>query len=99
MCGNEDDCTILTHIVAFFINVLKLAQGLDDVDTLTSPGDNELRPLVQTVVQDLQCLEDMAPVLSLVVQSLVEHVHDVVEIARSVCKSTSQLTCPCDLVY
>jgi hypothetical protein len=39
---------------------------------------------VQTVVEDLERLQNVAPVLALVVQALVQHVHDLVEICRAV---------------
>jgi hypothetical protein len=35
---------------------------------------------VQTVVEHLERLENVTPVLALVIQSLVEHVHDLVEV-------------------
>lgn len=76
--------TILTDVATIFINVLELAKGLDDVEALAGPGDNELRALVQAVIENLESLEDVSPILSLVVQALVEHVHDFVELSRAV---------------
>lgn len=38
---------------------------------------------MQTVVENFQRFQDMPPILALVVQPLVQHVHDLVEIARA----------------
>ena len=59
--------TILTNIAALFIDILKFAEGLDDIDALASPSDDKLGTLVQAVIKYLQGLQDMTPVLSLVV--------------------------------
>jgi hypothetical protein len=61
------------------IDVLKLPEGLDDVYVLTRPGYDELGAFVKAVVEHLERLKHMPPVLALVVQSLVENVHDLVE--------------------
>lgn len=39
---------------------------------------------MQTVVQNLQTLEDVSPVLALVVEAFVKHVHDLVEVGAAV---------------
>jgi hypothetical protein len=38
---------------------------------------------VQTVVEHLERFQDMTPVLALVIQSLVQHIHDLVEVGRA----------------
>jgi hypothetical protein len=76
--------TIQANISALFVDVLELPQGLDDEDVLHGPGDDQFRALVEAVVQDLESLQDVAPVLPLVVQTLVQHVHDLVELGRPV---------------
>jgi hypothetical protein len=72
--------TVLSNVTAILINVLELAKGLDDVDVLARPGHDKLRAFVQTVIEDLEGLEDVAPVLALIVEALVDHVHDVVKV-------------------
>lgn len=59
--------TILTNIAALLIDILEFAEGLDDVDALASPSDDKLRALMQAVIEHLEGLENVAPVLSLVV--------------------------------
>lgn len=59
-------------------------QRLDDVDVLPRPRDDKLAALVQAVVQHFQTLEHVAPILALVVEALVEHIHDFVEVRRTV---------------
>lgn len=76
-CGEH---TILPDVAAVVVNVLELAEGLDDEDVLACPCHNHLGSLVQTVIQDLQGLEDVAPVLPFVVETLIYHVHDLVEL-------------------
>jgi hypothetical protein len=76
--------TILTNIATVFINVLELPQGLDDEEILPRPSNNQLRPLVQAVVEDLERFEYVAPVLALVIESLVEHIHHLVEVGRAI---------------
>jgi hypothetical protein len=71
--------TVLANVSALLIDIHELAKGLDDIQILLRPGDHELGALVEAVVQYLQCFQDMSPVLALVVQPLVEHVHDLVE--------------------
>lgn len=39
---------------------------------------------MQAVVEDLEGLQHVAPVLPLVVESFVEHVHNLVEVGRAV---------------
>lgn len=72
--------TVLADVAAVLIDILEFAQGFDDVKVLARPGDDELRTLVQAVIEDLERLEHMAPVLALVVQALVEHVHNLVKV-------------------
>lgn len=38
---------------------------------------------MKAVVENLEGLEDVSPILALVVQALVNHVHDIVEIVRA----------------
>lgn len=42
---------------------------------------------MEAVVQDFQGFEDVAPVLALVIQSLIQHVHNLVEICRAARKT------------
>jgi hypothetical protein len=63
--------TILSHVATLLVDVLELAQSLDDVDVLTRPRHDQLRALVQAVVKHLERFQYMAPILALVVQSLV----------------------------
>lgn len=60
--------------------MLELAEGLDDEDVLARPCNDHLGALVQTVIQDLQGLEDVSPVLSLVIETLIYHIHDFVKL-------------------
>ena len=39
---------------------------------------------MEAVIQDLKRLQYVSPVLSLIVQSLVQHIHDFIEFVRSV---------------
>lgn len=82
--------TVLTNIATVFVNVLELAESLDDVKALAGPGDDELGALVQAVVEDLESLEDVSPILSLIVQALVEHVHNLVEFGRAISAASRQ---------
>jgi len=75
--------TVLADIAPLLVDVLELAQGLDDVDVLARPRDDQLGALVQAVVEHLEGLEHVAPILALVVQALIEHVHDLVEVGRA----------------
>jgi hypothetical protein len=75
--------TILANITTLLIEVDELAESADDVDVLASPCDTQLGALVKTVVENLEGFQDVAPVLALVVEALVEHVHDFVEIRRA----------------
>ena len=47
---------------------------------------------MQAVVEHLERLEDVTPVLSLVVQSLVEHIHDLIEVGRA--RAAVSAACP-----
>lgn len=76
--------TILSDIATFLVNILELSQSLDDIDALAGPSNNQLRAFVKTIVQDLEGLENVSPVLSFVVQALVDHVHNLVEFSRAV---------------
>jgi hypothetical protein len=75
--------TVLANITALLVKVDEFAERADDVDVLTSPCDAQLGALVEAVVKDLERLQDVAPILALVVEALVEHVHDFVEIRRA----------------
>lgn len=46
---------------------------------------------MKTVIQDLESLQDMSPVLALVVQALVQHVHNLIELVRSAAQSLLDL--------
>ena len=72
--------TILPNISTPFIDILKFAQRLDNVDLLPRPGHHHFRAFVKTVVEDFERFENVAPVLALVIQSLVQHFHDFVKI-------------------
>jgi hypothetical protein len=74
----------LADIATVFVNILELSQRLDNVDALASPRNNELRAFVQTVVEDLESLQDVSPVLALVVETLVDHIHDIVEFGGTI---------------
>jgi hypothetical protein len=71
--------TVLPNISAIFIDVLELPESLDDVDILARPGNDEFGAFVEAVVEDFERFKDMTPILALVVQSLVENVHYLVE--------------------
>jgi hypothetical protein len=73
----------LANITTLFVEVDELAESTDNVDVFTSPCDTQLRTLVKAVVEDFEGFQDVAPVLALVVETLVEHVHDFVEIRRA----------------
>ena len=75
--------TVLANIPSVLIDILKLTEGLDDVDILPGPRHNHLRSLVETIVQNFQRFENMSPVLSLIIQPFVQHVHNLVEIAMA----------------
>ena len=91
--------TILPNISTFLVNVDEFSQGLDDVNVLARPGHHQFRALVQTVIENFEGLKDVSPIFALVVQALVEHVHNLVEIAgtrRRLAKLRSaggELTC------
>ena len=76
--------TARPYIPPILIQINELAQSLNDIDILPRPRDNQLASLMQTVIQHLQTLEHVSPVLALVVEPLVEHVHDLVEIGGAV---------------
>lgn len=62
----------------------ELPQGLDDVNVLARPRDHQLTALMQAVVEHFQTFEHVSPVLPFVIQPLVQHVHDLVEIGAAV---------------
>jgi hypothetical protein len=76
--------------------MLKLPERLDDVYVLARPGHDELGAFVKAVVENLERLEDMSPVLALVIQSLVENVHDLVKRGGTagISESTSRNNAP-----
>jgi hypothetical protein len=75
--------TILANITTLLIKINELAEGADNVDVFTSPCDAQLGALVKAVVENFERFQDVAPVLALVVEALVEHIHDFVEIRRA----------------
>lgn len=75
--------TVLAHVASLLVKVDELAEGADDVNILASPSDAQLGALVKTVVQDFERFEDVTPVLALVVETLVKHIHDFVEVRRA----------------
>ena len=82
--------TIQADIAPLFVHVLKLPQGLDDVDILPCPSDHELGALVETIIQNLKRFKHMAPVLAFVIQALVKHVHNLVEIGGTITEGIRQ---------
>lgn len=62
---------------------MELAQSLDNVDVLARPSYHQLGTLMKTVIQDLERFQDVAPVLALIVETLVDHIHDLVELVRT----------------
>jgi hypothetical protein len=54
---------------------MELPQGLNHVQVVLAPQNNVLRATVDTVVQQIEGLDDMAPVFALVVESSIDHVH------------------------
>lgn len=75
--------TILSYIAPFLVYVLEFAKGLDDINALSSPCNDEFRAFVKTIIQNLECFKDVTPVLSFIIQALVDHVHDLVELGGS----------------
>ena len=73
----------MTDIAALLIKVDEFAEGSDNVDVLPSPCDAQLGALVKAVVENFERLQDVTPVLALVVEALVEHIHDFIEIRRA----------------
>lgn len=71
---------ILSDIFSVFINIHEFPQCLDDVNVFSCPRHHQLGTLVQTVVKDFERLQDVSPVLALIVQALVEHIHNLVEV-------------------
>ena len=76
--------TVLSDISAILVDVLEFSQRLDDVDVLSRPGDHQLRAFVQGIIEDFQGFQDVAPVLAFIIQSLVEHVHDLEKVGGAV---------------
>jgi hypothetical protein len=74
--------TILPNVTTILVNILELAQCLYHEEILLRPGNHQLRAFVETVIQNLESLQDVSPVLALVVQSLIDHIHDFVELGR-----------------
>jgi hypothetical protein len=46
---------------------------------------------VETVIQNLECLEDVTPVLSFVVQALIDHIHNLIKLGGCVVCHLSDL--------
>lgn len=62
----------------------ELSQSLDDIDIFACPRYDQLGTLMQAVVQNFQALQHVSPILALVVEALIEHVHNFVEVGRAV---------------
>jgi hypothetical protein len=88
--------TVLANIPSIFVNMLELPESLDNVYVLARPRHDELGAFVKAVVENLQRLEDMSPVFALVIQSLVENVHDLVKrgVTSGISESTSLNNAP-----
>jgi hypothetical protein len=82
--------TVLPDVSPVLVSVLKFAERLDYVDVLPRPRHHKLRALVQAVIEHLERFEHVAPVFALVVQSLVENVHYLVEGGRAVAENNEQ---------
>jgi hypothetical protein len=63
--------TVLTDISALLIGIHEFSEGLDNVDVLLCPCDHQLGALVEAIVENLECLQNVPPVLALVVQPLI----------------------------
>jgi hypothetical protein len=72
--------TVLADVPAILIDVLELAQRLDNEYVLFGPGNDQLCPFVQAVIRDLKRLQNVPPVFALVIEPLVDHIHDFVEL-------------------
>ena len=85
-----------SNVSAVIINVLELSERFDDVDILSRPRDCKLRSFVETVIQDLERFENMAPVFPLVIQALVEHIHNLIKVVGTIEGHLSYFThlCP-----
>lgn len=83
--------TVLTNITTIFVNIDEFPQRFDNVNVLPGPCNDKFRALVETVVQNFERLEDVSPVLALVIQTLIEHVHDLVEIAGTALRKSSTI--------
>lgn len=70
----------------------ELPQSLDDVDVLSRPGNHQFRTFVQAVVQYFQALKYVSPVLALVVQSLIKHVHYFIKVGGAVAEEINVST-------
>lgn len=85
----------MSHILACVVDIDKLFQRLDDVQVVSEVDNNVLRAGVKHIVEQGQCLvsdtetfhkthlEHMPPVLALVVQTLVEHLHNFHKVASA----------------
>ena len=83
--------TACADIATLLVKIYEFPQRLDDVDVLAGPGDHQLTALVQAIIQHLQTLEHVPPVLALVIEALVEHVHNLVEIGAAVERDASDI--------
>lgn len=75
--------TILADVSSILIHILEFPQCLDDIEVLSRPGDDELRTLMQTVIENFEGFENVAPILALVVESLIDNVHNIIKVVRS----------------
>lgn len=75
--------TVLSDVSPVLVEIHKLPKRADDVDVLPRPRDAEFGALVQAVVEYFERLQHVAPILALVIEALVQHVHDFVELGRA----------------
>lgn len=72
--------TIVSDISAIVVDMLELAKSLNDEEVLARPGDDHFGSLMEDVIKHFQRLEHMSPILSLIIEALVNHVHDLVKL-------------------
>lgn len=76
----RDVLGLLTDVRALvltgLVEVLEFLEGLNDVQVLTEVEHAVVAPGVKAVVEEGERFEDMTPVLALVVEPLVKHLHD-----------------------
>ena len=67
----DDGALVVVHLV----KMDKFSQRLDDIEVVAGPHDTFFRAKPNQVVQNRQGLRHVAPVLALIVQSAIQHVH------------------------